>query len=167
MNRRQYLSAFLIAVASLATATFVSCYQNTSFYQYHSTDIKGWERSDFLEYHVSPVSQKGYYVEEIGIRTATTFPYRNLSLVVNQHVVSTTGQQTGRFRSDTVVVDIFDENGRLLGQGANLKQYVIPFKSLKLEVGDSLSIRIHHNMKSIAVPGVSDVGVKLTYQYAE
>ncbi len=167
MSRHTILSMISIAVAVLATATFAGCYRNTAFFQYHATDAAGWHSSDFLEYHVPAVQQPGYYVEEIGIRTDAGFPYRQISLVVNQNVIHTATKQMGRFRSDTILVDILDEQGRPIGHGTSLMQRVIPFKSLKLETGDSLSLRIRHNMSGSVVKGVTDVGLKVTFQYGD
>ena len=83
----------MVAVAFLATATFVSCYQNTAFYRYFPVNIEGWEKADFLEYSVPSVSLGGYYVEEIGVRTSRDYPYRQLSLAIQQKVISTTGER--------------------------------------------------------------------------
>ena len=94
----------MVAVAFLATATFVSCYQNTAFYRYFPVNIEGWEKADFLEYSVPSVSLGGYYVEEIGVRTSRDYPYRQLSLAIQQKVISTTGEQPMRVKKDTIVI---------------------------------------------------------------
>ena len=152
-----------MAVAIFATATFVACFQNTAYYHYHSTDADCWDRFDFLEYHVPAVGQEGYYVEEIGIRFSEQYPYGQLGLVVNQTVVHTLSKRLGRFKSDTLLVDLYDQAGRPAGDGINLRQVVIPLKSVKLEKGDSLALSIQHNMKNTAIKGVSAIGVKVTF----
>ena len=120
----------MVAVAFLATATFVSCYQNTAFYRYFPVNIEGWEKADFLEYSVPSVSLGGYYVEEIGVRTSRDYPYRQLSLAIQQKVISTTGEQPMRVKKDTIVIEVYEEEGRVEGRGVNLKQHTFPFKSL-------------------------------------
>ena len=166
MNLRSSIGKIMVAVAFLATATFVSCYQNTAFYRYFPVNIEGWEKADFLEYSVPSVSLGGYYVEEIGVSTSRDYPYRQLSLAIQQKVISTTGEQPMRVKKDTIVIDVYDEEGRVEGRGVNLKQHTIPFKSLRLHPGDSIMMRISHNMQRLSVKGVSDVGVKVTRQYA-
>ncbi len=163
MTKRWQKSIVTMAVAILATATFMSCFQYTAYFRYCSTESEGWNRFDFLEYRVPAIGQEGYYVEEIGIRYNERYPYRQLGLVIDQTVVHTASKRMGRYKSDTLRVDLYDEDGKPRGEGANLKLLVIPLKSVKLEQGDSLSVRIRHNMKKTTVKGVSAIGLKVTY----
>ena len=167
MTGKPHIKPLIAAVACLATATFMSCYQNTAFFRYLPVNVKGWEKADRLEFCVPSVTAGGYYVEEIGVRTCRDYPYRQLSLCIQQKVVSTTGQQTAREKKDTIVVDVYDEEGRVEGRGINLKQHQVPFKSLKLNPGDSIVMHISHAMQRLSVEGISDVGVKVTRQYAD
>ena len=50
------------------------------------------------------------------------------------------------------------------GRGVDLRQHVIPLKTLSLKAGDSLSVRISHDMSAFTLQGVSDVGLKVTRQ---
>jgi len=149
--------------AALSVAALVSCFQYTAYFHYQSTDTNGWHRFDFLEYKVGAVSQEGYYVEEIGIRYNPQFPYRQLSLVIDQTVVHTATKRIGRHKSDTLQVELYDPQGRPTGEGVNMQQLVIPLKSLKLERGDSIAMQIRHNMKSTTIKGIAAIGMKLTY----
>ena len=153
-----------IAVAVLVTFVFPSCFDRTSFFNYHAVDLDGWDRTDFQEYHVDPVASDGYYVEEIGVRTTNAYPYQRLHLVVKQDIISTIGKRSGRFRCDTLHIDIYDGWGKPKGKGTSLYQHVVPFKTLPLKAGDSLSVRIAHDMQVFSLTGVSDVGLKVTRQ---
>lgn len=152
-------------IVFLVMAVLTSCYQNTTYYHYHSTNMDGWDRFDFLEYQMPPVTLDGYYVEEIGLRTNSQYPFRQIILVVNQCVVSTTSRMPGKFKSDTIVVDVYDQQGHPLGDGVAVRNHVIPFKSLKLQTGDSLSVKIKHDMRQTTLQGVAGVGLKITRQY--
>ena len=167
MKFRSSIKIFMVAVAFFATATFVSCYQNTAYFKYFPIKIEGWEKADFLEFIVPSVSLGGYYVEEIGVRTSRDYPYRQLSLAIDQKIISTTGEQPTRVKKDTIIVDIYDEEGRVEGRGVNLRQHNIPFKSFKLYPGDSIVMRISHGMQRLSVKGISDVGLKVTRQYGD
>ena len=150
-----------IAVAILATAAFVSCFQNIGFYEYRAVDIDGWDRNDFVDFRIHAAQEDGYYTEIIGVRADRAYPFKSLQLIVSQNIVSTTKVRKSIFKSDTLNVDIYDDEGMMAGSGVNLHQYEIPFKSLRLEKDDSLYLTIHHNMNRRRIKGISDVGVKI------
>ena len=161
LNHRTILK---VAVALLATATFAACFDHTTFFNYHAIAPEGWDKPDFQEYNVDPIETDGYYVEEIGLRTSSAYPFRRIHLVVRQDIISTTGTHPSRFRCDTVRVDIYDSWGKSKGRGVDLRQHVIPLKTLSLKAGDSLSVRISHDMSAFTLQGVSDIGLKVTRQ---
>ena len=156
-----------MAVAVLAAAMLMACYSDAVYYHYDSTDLDGWDRAEVFEHNVSPVSNGGYYVEEVGIRADASFLYRSVSLVIDQRIVHTKTQVPSDFKSDTVSIDIYDQQGKALGRGVNLLQYTFPFRSVRLQQGDSISLRIHHNMKNKSISGIANVGLRVSFQYAE
>ncbi|MBO4658213.1 MAG: gliding motility lipoprotein GldH [Prevotella sp.] len=153
-----------ITVAILVVTVAVSCFDRTTFFHYHAIDLEGWERMDFKEYEMNALEEDGYYVEEIGVRTTTTYPFKRLNLIVKQDIISTTSTHPSRFRCDTLCIDIYDSWGKPKGKGIDLYQHVVPLKTLPLKSGDSLSVRIAHCMTTFSVKGVSDVGLKITRQ---
>jgi gliding motility-associated lipoprotein GldH len=156
-----------MAVAVLATAMLLACYSDTVYHHYYPTDLGGWDRAEVFEHNVSPVANGGYYVEEVGIRADASFPYRSVSLVIDQWIIHTQNKVPSDFKSDTVSIDIYDQQGQALGCGVNLRQYTYPFRSVKLQQGDSISLQIHHNMKNKSVSGIANVGLRVSFQYAE
>ncbi|MBR0116832.1 MAG: gliding motility lipoprotein GldH [Prevotella sp.] len=153
-----------IGVTILVVSALVACFNRTSFYHFHAIDLDGWDRIDFQEYEVKALEEDGYYVEEIGVRTSTAYPFQSLNLIVKQDIISTTKSHPNRFRCDTLRIDIYDSWGKPKGKGVDLYQHMIPLKTLPLKAGDSLSVRIAHGMKVFSVKGVSDVGLKITRQ---
>ncbi len=164
MSTHHHSHILKVAVALLATATFAACFDHTEFFNYHPIDTEGWGRNDVQEYHVRPVAADGYYVEEVGVRTSAEYPYRRLNLIVRQDIVSTNGSHLSRSRCDTLTIDVYNSWGKPEGKGVDLFQHVIPFKTLSLKAGDSLSVRIGHDMQAYTLKGVSDVGLKVTRQ---
>ena len=162
MSKHRHSQIISIAVAFLATALFASCFPDTVFYQYHSTSLKGWDRVDKLEFSVPVVNNSGYYLEEIGVRTDGRYPFRTLSLVVDQTVVATAGHRIVPQRSDTLGLEIYDDSGKPLGDGVSIKQHVMPFRNIQLETGDSIFVSIHHNMRRASLEGVAGIGLKVT-----
>lgn len=64
--------------------------------------------------------------------------------------------------ADTVQCDLMDKNGVTKGQGISSFQYNVPFAIHKYQAGDSLHIEIRHDMKREILPGISDVGLKIS-----
>ena len=149
------------AVAFFATAAFVSCFDNIGFYEYRSVDINGWDRNDFTDYRIPAMPTSGYCTEIIGIRANSDYPFQTLDLIVSQNIISTAHKHRSTFKSDTITVRMYDDKGMMNGTGVNLHQFEIPYKTLRLENGDSLYLTIRHNMSRRAIKGISDVGVKV------
>lgn len=156
-----------LAVVCLTAALLQACYQSTAYFRYFSTDINGWERDSVLHYHVRAVKEGGFYAEEIGVRTSKLYPFKQLSLVIDQKVISTNDSHANVVNSDTIVFDIYDNDGNLRGKGIDLYQLVVPFKGIRLQEGDSIEMAVRHNMRRNAIEGIADVGLKVTKAYAE
>ena len=92
----------------------------------------------------------------VGLRINDAYPFKALCLIVDQMVFP---EKT--IMSDTINCQLFDNDGKNQGHGVSLYQYTFPVGARRLKNGDSLVIRIRHNMKREIVPGVSDVGVSL------
>ncbi len=151
-----------LAAAALLAAAVEACYPTTAYFHYFGTDERGWEGDSVLQYHVPHVDEAGYYVEEIGVRTSARYPFRQLSLVVEQSVISVPMTHGRKNYTDTVTIDIYGDDGRQHGKGVGTKLHTFALKGLNLQEGDSVSMRIHHNMRRYALEGVTDVGLRLT-----
>ncbi|MBO4850293.1 MAG: gliding motility lipoprotein GldH [Prevotella sp.] len=162
MNGKAFAAALTVVMATLS-----ACYQSTAYFRYFSTPIEGWERDSVLHYHVPAVRAAGLYVEEIGVRPSATYPFKQLSLVVDQKIISTNDSHSNIFKSDTIIIDVYDDEGHLRGKGIDLRQLVTPVKGLRLQAGDSIAMAIRHNMRRYAIEGISDVGLKVTRAYGD
>lgn len=63
--------------------------------------------------------------------------------------------------NDTVNCKLTDRHGNASGTGVNFHQYRFPITELQLQDGDSIHIRVRHDMKREILPGISDVGISL------
>lgn len=161
MTLHQAYRIIQVAVAIIAAVAFTSCFENTIHFEYKGTDIGGWNREDSITFSIRPLEESSYYFEEIGIRANVEFPYERLHLTVRQEVISTTDSTRRVTITDKVSLPIYDEEGKPIGTGVNLRQYQIPLKTVKLQVGDSLQVSIRHNMRDSIICGIADVGIKL------
>lgn len=155
MSRRTLL-LYIIACMGIVC---VSCTQEVVYNQYEPTSIKGWERNDTISFKTKPMEEAGSYLEEVGVRINGDYPFTGLSLVVEQTVVP-----SGETYTDTLSCKLADSNGNILGYGINHYQYLFPLTTIRLEKGASLHVAIRHCMKREILPGISDIGLKLSHQ---
>ena len=106
---------------------------------------------------IPPVTQEGNYTEEIGVRINGDYPFRKLSLIIEQ-----TKTNTLERRKDTLNCELIDKNGHPSGQGISQYQYTFNLATLHLLKDDSLRITIRHDMKREMLPGVTDIGVHIS-----
>lgn len=153
-SRRTFLLPPLFAVALLLT---VGCNRQTVYAHYEPAPASGWEKGDTLHFYVSPVAEAGTYVEEMGLRITTTYPFMALSLMVEQSVLP-----AGDTSRKTLDFNLIGPNGNMLGDGVSYYQYSQPLGSIHLNKGDSLHVCVTHNMKREILPGITDIGISLT-----
>lgn len=146
-----------LAHIALAAMLLTACTGNTTYCTYEHTPMSGWEKSDFLSFPVGRVKQSGRYAVDLGLRTGSTYPFVNLTLIVDQQVFP-----EGTMRTDTLQCTLSDTNGESLGQGINLLQYKFRVGTLTLNEGDSLVVNVRHDMKREILPGISDIGIEVS-----
>lgn len=137
--------------------SFSSCDNGVVYDTYNHTQIEGWEKNDTLVFDVPRLVSSGRYRMEVGLRTNGTFPFTGLSVVVEQTVIP--GYKTF---TDTLRCRLTDEKGNVLGRGVSCFQYNFILSDVDLAKGDSLHVRVRHIMKREILPGISEVGLKVT-----
>ncbi len=150
------LHCFIVGVLGAAVIAVASCSTDTVYNSYSHTPLAGWEKNDTLVFCVPRVSESGLYDQYIGLRMTNAFPFTSISLIIEQQVLP-----KGKAFADTVKCEITDIRGNFLGDGVSSYQYLVPLHSEMLTKGDSLRLKIRHNMKREILPGVSDVGIKI------
>ncbi len=141
-------------VAALVTA---SCNHHTVYHHYEHTSLSGWDRSDTISFAVKPMKQRSVVKREVELRITNAFPLQNMTLIVEQKTLP-----SGFTRSDTVKCHLIDNKGNILGEGSPLYQYHFPLPDISINENDSLNLRIYHIMERESIPGISDVGFRMT-----
>lgn len=148
---------YWVSVAFVAALLCSACESEVVYDHYNHTPLVGWEKNDTLLFDIPAVKESGRYRMELGLRTNTSFPFTGLSLAI-EHVI----EPNRRVFTDTINCRLADEKGNLLGKGVSCFQYNFIVSDLELKKGDSLHVSIRHIMKREIMPGVSDVGLKIT-----
>lgn len=154
MRRSRLLTYLTLLTVALVTA---SCNRNVIYHHYEPTAIEGWDRTDTLTFSVATAKERAVVQRDVELRITDGYPYRQFSLIVEQATLP-----TGLHRTDTVNCQLVNAEGKIQGQGLTLYQYHFHLPDISLNEGDSLCFRIHHNMRREEMPGVSDVGLRLT-----
>ena len=119
----------------VATIAFSACNHAKVYDEYAHTPIAGWEKNDTLSFEIPPMAATGYYRQSLGLRTTGAYPFTALTLIVNQTIYpANKGKRIEK--TDTLLCQLIR--------------------------GDSIHIAIRHDMKREILPGVSDIGVKIT-----
>ncbi len=134
----------------------VACHPYTRYDEYRHTNAEGWDRDTVLCFGVPPVETTDTYIEALNIRTDNNYPFRKLCLVVDQEVIP-----SHRHIIDTLLYSIYDDDGDNEGRGFSLFQKEKIFRFLTLHQGDSLHVKVHHDMRRHILPGIHDVGLRL------
>ena len=163
MNRHTLL--YICACVTFLALT--CCKGRTVYNHYEHTPIAGWEKNDTLSFRIGPVAATGEYVEEIGLRISADYPFTGLNLIVEQTLTECGKkpimQEDRRTeRSDTLTCSLIDQQGRAKGRGISHYQYLFHLTTLKINEGDMLYVAIRHDMKREILPGIADIGVKLS-----
>ncbi len=157
MRRSKYTLLYYIGLITLLVC--LSCDDRTVYSRYQHVSIAGWEKNDALSYEIAPMKQDGIFQKTIGLRISNDYPFMGLTLIIEQQVFPSMESH-----SDTLTCNLIDKEGNAIGQGVTLHQYQFPIETISLHKGDSLSIRIRHDMKREILPGIADIGVTLTKQ---
>ena len=149
--------------AAMATlVTLPSCNQQTVYDKYAHTPIAGWEKNDTLSFDIPPLWEAGHYSERLGLRITGDYPFMGLTLIVEQNIYHNNKKMASESKIDTINCQLIDKNGTTKGQGISYYQYNFPINIYKMHQGDSIHIAIRHDMKREILPGISDIGIKIS-----
>jgi len=148
-----YISGLLLGVLLMLTA----CHEDTVYNHFEQPFGDGWDRSDTLRFEVPSIAADGNYQVTLQVRTDVSYPYRNLSFVVEQTLMPR--QQV---RRDTVNCQLVDKRGMRTGSGVSQFQYSFPMRQLLLHKKQTVRFAVFHCMKLEVLPGVMDVGIRIS-----
>lgn len=150
-----YTLLYISALAALSAVT--ACESGTVYNSFKNTALSGWEKNDTLFFSISPVEMPGKYNEEIGLRINGDYPFTGVTLIIEQTVIP-----DGGTRCDTLKCALTDSKGRVSGHGISYYQYMFPLACIDLARGDSLQVSVRHVMKREILPGIANIGLRLS-----
>lgn len=151
---KQKTAFIMVAIATMVLS--VACHNTTIYNDYQHTHLKGWKKNNRLNFHVPPMQDAATCQQYIGIRLTDLYPFQTLSLIIQQTIYP-----ENETLSDTLNFEVIDEQGQLRGNGLNISQMELPFRSVTLKEGDSIHVTIQHNMRRDILEGISDIGLRI------
>lgn len=152
-SSRHLRTPVLLLTAALLT---VACQHDTVYNHYQHTPLAGWERNDTLTFTTEALDE-GTYKQEVGVRISADYPFTRLILIVEQKAL-----KAGDQRTDTLSCTLFDAQGNAKGRGVSHYQSLFHLNTLHVQSGDRLLVAIRHDMKREILPGIADIGVRLS-----
>ena len=139
-----------------------SCSDPRTYDHYKSVSLQGWSRKDTLTFDI-PRQWEGNYQLDLCLRAAQTYPYRNISMIIERKVIYyRQHKKREKTYNDTVNCEIINDKGILVGQkgitSTEIRQAITYFR---LNRTDSMQVKIHHIMSRESLPGISDVGIRI------
>lgn len=145
-----------VCIIFIAAFAILSCTGNKVYDKYAHTPVSGWEKNDTLKFNIPPIAERKLYSSELGLRINGDYPFMGLTLIIEQTVFPS--RET---HIDTLNCSLHDTHGNSNGTGLSYYQYNFPITNIMLNKGDSLEIKIRHDMKREILPGISDIGFML------
>ena len=150
----------IVIVAALLLITLCGCQQQTAYHQFRHIVEPGWDKTDTLHFGIAPLTAGGNYRLDTELRTDKDYPFQQLTLEVEQTVFPSMKKY-----HDVVNCPLISETGVIKGDGISIFQYQFHVRDVSLHKGDSLHVCITHNMKREIMPGITDVGIRLSLPY--
>lgn len=152
-KRKNNILIYLFAAVALAMA---SCNRLPIYSHYEHVGDEGWSRTDTLHFHIG-VKEPGTYNVMLGLRANSSFPYTQIMLVVHSKEMKDKTEQV-----DSLLLDITDTEGHVLGNGISFYQYNQQLTTVSMQKKDSLFISVSHAMSRMLLPGIVDVGITIS-----
>lgn len=149
----------LTVIATVLLTMLCGCQQQTVYHQFRHISEPGWDKTDTIHFDIAPLKTSGNYRLDAELRTDLEYPFRQLSIVVNQTVYPAC-----KTYHDEVNCNLISEEGVIGGDGISYFQYRFHIRDIVLQQGDSIHLSLTHNMKREIMPGIADVGILVRNQ---
>lgn len=161
--KHKVLTLLYIFTLTLLGVSVIACSDPRTYNQYKSVSLQGWTRNDTLTFDI-PRQWEGNYQLDLCLRATHAFPYRFITMIVERKVINFKhGRKKEKQYNDTINCEIINNKGLLKGLEAITRTDIQqPICNFPLNRNDSLRIKVYHIMNRESLPGLSDIGLRLT-----
>ncbi len=149
---KRLVKGIWIVVVALLTA----CTNEVAYHHYEPVAEEGWDKEDTLLFRTDTLYQTATYSVELNLRTTAEYPYKQVTLVVEETVLPNKAK-----RLFPVTFQIASDEGQRNGEKLLYYELEKQLALQHLSQGDSLQFRVYHKMRRQFLPGIKDVGLKI------
>ena len=163
-------------MALLTLCLLNACQDDLVFSHYESIPPEGWEKDEPLTITIPTQDADADGTLYIGMRNSTEYSFQSISVRMETTIFHNARAHTGNAETTishnarqhtgdtettnrTIDISLFAKNGKSKGDGISMFQTETPVTPIHLASGDSVTIRIAHNMKREILSGIKDVGI--------
>jgi gliding motility-associated lipoprotein GldH len=147
----------IVFVVLLTLIVLCGCQHQVAYHEFRHIYEPGWDKSDTIHFDTRSLSAGGSYRLDAELRTDKNYPFQKLTIEIEQTVYPSKEKY-----HDVIDCDLISEEGVIEGDGISYFQYQFHVRDLSLHQGDSVHICLTHNMKREIMPGITDVGIRLS-----
>lgn len=137
--------------------SIAACTDGTLLHSYKPLPADGWDKRDTICFDVPKAEMDIDGTLHVGLRTTANIGMREVVLAVEQ-----SSETASLCRCDTIRYPLTDAEGNALSKGVNMHQYETQHIPFHIQKGQSCTVRIHHLMVKELVPGISEVGIRIS-----
>lgn len=127
---------------------------------YCHIDNSEWDTQDKKVFTLDTVETTGDYKLSVALRATKEVQLQEIYIVVEQQLCD-----PAFCKKDTLIVQLTDRQGNMMGKGLGLYNYIVPLsRHLRLHKGQSGEITLSHIMRRTPLKGITDVGIKIEYE---
>ena len=147
---------FHLFIASFPYIMLSACTDSKLLHSYKPLPAEGWERRDTVSFDLPQAEEEINGTLTIGLRTIAHVGMQDVVLAVEQCL-----ENPNSYRQDTVRYPLTNTEGDALVKGVNFRQYEMQQLPIRMEKGQSGSVRIHHLMRREDIFGFTEIGIKI------
>ena len=127
---------------------------------YSHVDGTKWNAADKKTFGLDTVETTDDYRLSVRLRTTSELDFQKIYVVVEQQLHNPMLHSV-----DTMMVQLTDERGAMLGTGVDFYNYVVPLDHpIHLHKGQSGVVTLRHAMRRTQLKGITDVGIKIEHE---
>lgn len=148
----------VLSLFTLYLFLFTACTgDKTWLHSYKPMSADGWDRRDTICFPLPQAEENVNGILTLGLRITAPVSTQSIVLAVEQSL-----NAPATYRCDTVCYLLTDVEGDALGRGVNSIQYETQHLPFCLRKGQSGVVRIRHLMTKEIVPGITELGIKVS-----
>ena len=132
------------------------------YHNFETTPKDGWGKTDTLTMQTGEMPEAGMCGVEMCVRVTEDYPYQTLVLMVEETLLPRNTKTVY-----PVTLQIATRDGKRNKEGLTYSEFCNVLGTPYVRKGESIRFKIYHKMRRIALPGVTDVGMKVVKSYGK